>query len=343
MNRWMTRGLSTLLVLGITSTAMAQDPAKPATDPAKPADNNQMTPEQIKLNNEVSILLRSEKPDLDLALKKINEAISKGKRIDVLLLTLARVHQLRDECPTSKKILNEIDLAPHDPRVPKKNVSELKNEYVRQMRSRCSATLTVVCKQPDVKLSVNDKPLICGQKTRFKPGTYQIDAVRGKQKYSFSKNLDEGARHYNHTFVMPEQQKSVNKTIIIKEKDPGFGYTRTTVAAITTLVLGSGLTIWNQVSKRQGDDAYEKYTNSTTISEAEGHKEDVQNYDQTNLITGYSAIGVWSVGLLTTGLMFYLDRQSIQERKAKSSITTNPKVSFAPTRDGFQAGVTLQF
>ena len=205
------------------------------------------------------------------------------------------------------------------------------------MRSRCSATLTVTCKQPDVKLSINNKPLVCGEKQSFKPGTYQIEAVQGKRKHSFSKNLDEGARHYDHTFVMPKE--TVGKTIVIRQD--GFAYTRTTIAAASTIVIAGLLTTFWHLEGENAAADLEEYNKSRTKSTADSAKKDVLEHDANTILFGWSAIGVGITGAAATAIFYFVDRSSAEESKRATPST--PKVSVMPTHDGFQAGVQFNF
>lgn len=157
------------------------------------AQSPQLSARQVELNNRAGELLRETEPDLEQARALIAEALEIGPRFDLLLLTQARIEQLLDNCSDAAKLLNEIDVAPNDPSVPRDTVLKRRDAYSSQMKSVCSAVLDVSCADPDTTLRIAEDTYSCGTPIKVQPGFVMMTAELGDQRKELDLEI-EGAQ-----------------------------------------------------------------------------------------------------------------------------------------------------
>lgn len=157
------------------------------------AQGPQLSTEQVELNNRAGELLRESEPDLEQARALIAEALEIGPRFDLLLLTQARIEQLLDNCGDAAKLLNEIDVAPNDPSVPRDTVLRRRDAYSSQMKSVCSAVLDVSCADPSTTLRIAENTYACNAPIKVQPGFVMMTAELGDQRKELDLEI-EGAQ-----------------------------------------------------------------------------------------------------------------------------------------------------
>lgn len=148
-----------------------------------------LTDKQIELNNRVNAILRQSNPDLALARKLAKEALLEGERVDLLLLSLARVEQLDDQCHRATKLLNEIEVTPNDPSIPREAILKRRDAYSEQMASLCSGTLDIECADPKTQIRIGQSTHSCDVPIRVSPGLVSLTATLGNQSRTMEVEL----------------------------------------------------------------------------------------------------------------------------------------------------------
>lgn len=221
---------------------------------------------QIELNNRVNSILRQTNPDLALARKLAKEALLEGERIDLLLLSLARVEQLDDRCHRATRLLNEIEVAPNDPSVPRKAILKRRDAYSEQMSSLCSGTLDMECADPMTQIRIGPRAYSCDAPIRVSPGIISLTATLGDQSRTMeielvgheTKRITISLTAPTHTSTRTESNASAQSTSSRAPKDRR---TRQFVGLGSALaVLGTAATTYSVVHAKQVQDGVDMGT-----------------------------------------------------------------------------------
>ena len=307
---------------------------------ASAQDTKEMSAEQIRLLNDANRALAQAPPDLEGARASAEQALEKGDRFDLILLTYGRVLQKSDECRAARGIFNEMGFAPHEPSVSAEDLTRLKTKYIGQMEQLCSAVLTVTCTNPATVLVVSGKPLECGGEAKLTPGAHQIAATVGETSKVYDVEL-EGAEERKYNVSLTEE-----KTI----EDPGggpvasegFEYTGTVIAGVSTVVLTAAATgVWAYASGQQDAVLEGRLTpdgfwrDDVPPSQRAQLEAEANEWGGTEVAAGVAIPVIAGIGVAATALLFVLE----------SGAESEPAVSLGvdPVRGAAMGTVRLRF
>jgi hypothetical protein len=297
---WMVRAscVCALVCLGLPGVASAQG-------------GKEMTAEQIRLLNEANRALAQAPPDLAAARASAEQALEKGGRFDLILLTYGRVLQKSDECRAARGIFNEMGFAPHEPSVSVEDLARLKTKYIGQMEQLCSAVLTVTCTNPSTELVVAGKPLACGGEAKLTPGAHQIKARVGQTSKVYDVEL-EGAEERKYNVALTEE--AIEDPGGPPTSDAGFGYTGTVIAGVSTVVLTAAATgVWAYASGQQDAVLEGRLTpdgfwrDDVPPPERARLESEANDWGNAEVAAGVAIPVVAGIGVAATALLFVLE------------------------------------
>lgn len=153
----------------------------------------ELTDAQVELNNQVNEILRREDPDLALARDLTVEALREGPRMDLLLLALARIEQLDDNCDIAAQLLNETEAAPNDPSIPRQAIAKRIEVYRGQMKELCSGVIELECADPDTSVRIGQNSYTCQERIKLAPGLISLNVSLGEQSRIMEVDLEGAA------------------------------------------------------------------------------------------------------------------------------------------------------
>lgn len=308
------------------------------------AQEGQMNDEQVKHLNRANDALRADPVDIDGAYAAINDALGAGERYDLLLLTLGRVLQKRDECQKAKRAFSEISAAPHEPSVSREDIARIKERYINQMPQLCSGVVELSCVDKATELTIAGAQHACGESVKLLPGAYQVEARLGDQQKVYDIVLEGGqVRVFNVSLVATNNSGGGVEVVAPIETPPrSFAYKKTAISGITTVALTGALVgVYAVSSGRQQEEADKlgpllNERGEWASVEAKAQGQDIVNeanrWGYREVASGWAAPIVATVGVAATVGFFMSERRA---SRAESSVS----VGILPTRGGMSGGV----
>ncbi len=279
-----------------------------------------MNTEQINLLNQANQELTKETPDLAAAEELMVKALSTGERYDLLLLTKGRILQKQDRCTEAKKLFEEINVAPHEPSQKVEDIQRIKNLYIEQMETICSAQLELTCATRQTTIKLGAMIVACGSTTRLKPGVYQLQARLGDDIEEASLELIGGeSRAYRVGLIdrgstPPEDSAETSPSWTRR-------YRKTLVSGVSTLALtGAATASWAVASSRKQsalDDFVDDNGNwrvDNDPNEQDEAEQRAQRLGNIEVASGFAIPVIAGVGLIATTTLWWLESsQDAQE------------------------------
>ena len=300
--------LTFMFTLSAPSLALAQEGGEEA--------ELYLTTEQERLYLEANDALRASPPDYAAAEALLNEALGQGPRFATLLLALGRAHQLADECEQAKALFFEMDEASVDARQQRAALVQKRDEFYRENKTLCSATLTFACEHADTTVFIGQTSYACGEPVALRPGLYDGRAERGGVTRPFSLTLEGGeVRTFNISVSAPAAQVVVTEPLG-PQPTPSEPERSAApwIAAGSTAALTAGLVISSLAFRARTDRLDQEYQDGARTAERfERFNEQKQAAGRREAITGWSALGV---GVAGGALATWLFLRRRQERSA---------------------------
>jgi len=307
----MNRELHNPILRALTTSAIAAMLCMPVTASAR--DKHILSPEQQQLLEAANAALTEDPARLDDAHDAITEALELGERYDILLLTLARIHQKRDECAKAKALFGEMSTAPNDARIPRDIINERKNLYISQMSSMCSARLTFDCSDPDIVIELMGEQKACGVAHKLDPGAYQFSAKLGAQRKIFDVSVNDSEEKTFKVVLMA----AIDPVEAPEKPRAPFAYKKTALLGVSTLILsGAAAGTWRVASLRQEEalSAYqtERFDPSLSDDALRTREAEINRFGYMEVGAGWGAIGVGLIGAGLTAMMFTREHRDKQ-------------------------------
>lgn len=273
-------------------------------------DAPSLSEEQLELYLQANEALREEEPRVEDAAKLLERALEEGDRFAVLVLALGRSYQLMDECPAATRHFNEFEVAPMDPRSDRAALVDLRDYYLEQMKSLCSARLTVECSDPEIQLSISDQTPTCGEEIKLRPGTYDLSATLGEARRTSTITL-EGNQQLNYRVELEEAvDTSIPPDTTVPTPGPtdtGGALSRSTVVVgVSTVIFSASASTFWLLARRSHDRTRLEYAaiENKTEEDFERLESEAKRYGQREVIAGWAtAAGLAIGGVATAGLL----------------------------------------
>jgi hypothetical protein len=268
-----------------------------------------MSEEQLALYLKANEALRAEPPRAREAAEALEDALEAGDRFATLVLTAGRAYQLMDECPDATRLFNEFDVAPLDARSDREALTDLRAYYQKQMKTLCSARITIECSSAEIELSIGEREPVCGEELKLPPGTYDIEAKLGESTRQSTISVEGNEQLVHRVELREEKPAPTVKLDPPEDQDRGVdrGISRSTLiaGASTLAIVGGASTFW-LLARRSHDNTRQEYEALEDRSE-----DDFQQYSslaqrqgKREVIAGWTAVGCLAAGsLLTIGLV----------------------------------------
>ena len=138
----------------------------------------ELTPDQIRINNQAVTLLKEDPPRAKEAIKLVQAALLMGQKADLLVLTLGRAYHMDGQCELASAQFDKVMTSPQVAGLPQAFVSVRLDKYRQEMRESCPGQLVISCSAPDIMLSMDSKKIPCNETLSLPAGTYALDAQR---------------------------------------------------------------------------------------------------------------------------------------------------------------------
>ena len=304
-----------------------------ATTEAVAQEDGGMSEEQLELYLTANEALRANPPRPKEAAEALDAALDAGDRFATLVLTAGRAYQLMDECPSATRLFNEFDIAPVDPRSDREALVDLRAYYLEQMKTLCSARITIECSSESISLSIGERTPTCGEELKLPAGTYDIEATLGKTSRRSTINV-EGNQQLVHRVELKEEEKEEKTDPDItlappdtQGQDNEATLTRPTlIAGASTIALAGGASTFWLLARRSHDNTRQEYEALENKSEDDfqSYSNLAQRQGKREVIAGWTAIGCLTAGsLLTVGLVVR-DMKRAGTKKPATSLLFSP-------------------
>lgn len=321
-----------------------------------------MSAEQIELLNKANRELVKADADLSFAEQIMQTALDSGERFDLLLLTQGRILQKQDRCAEAKQLFGEINVAPHEPSQSVEDIKRIKNKYIEQMGTLCSAQLTLTCADAETILKLGVQDVTCEETVKVTPGAYQLQATLGTNADTYDLELA-GAeqRTYRVGLVKIATATPVDtQTNSTTSAEPGgvktevappmdstpHRYRKTMISGISTIALTGAAAIMWGVSTGQQDSALEGFINEDGTWKADNDLDAQREAEQSANSWGIAEVGsgfaipiIAGVGIMTTTLFWIKESRAPTQARNEDDIHVTWR--FGATRKSANTGVSI--
>jgi len=104
--------------------------------------------------------------------------------LDIIWLNLGRVYQKSGRCQDAHDAYQSALRAPAAEGVPEGMIAERVSKWSTELTESCPGTLVVNCSDDNVKVTVGDDPVPCGQAVDLPPGEYTVTGTRGGARHA---------------------------------------------------------------------------------------------------------------------------------------------------------------